>query len=90
MKKILEFIGIEDLNKWRSGWDSNPRPSGGIMISSHVRYDHFDTAPYSVGLCATKCIILYYFEFVNSKSENFLKNIKIIYKIKCMALYFVH
>lgn len=29
---------------WRSGWDSNPRPSRGIMISSHVRYDHFDTA----------------------------------------------
>ena len=30
---------------WRSGWDSNPRPSRGIVISSHVRYDHFDTAP---------------------------------------------
>lgn len=31
--------------RWRRRWDSNPRPSGGIMISSHVRYDHFDTSP---------------------------------------------
>ena len=30
---------------WRRRRDSNPRPSGGIMISSHVRYDHFDTSP---------------------------------------------
>ena len=33
---------------WRRRWDSNPRPSRGIMISSHVRYDHFDTSPYLI------------------------------------------
>ena len=31
--------------RWRRRRDSNPRPSRGIMISSHVRYDHFDTSP---------------------------------------------
>ena len=28
-------------------------PQGGIMISSHVRYDHFDTAAYK-----NKCVML--------------------------------
>ena len=30
---------------WRSGWDSNPREVSLKLISSHVRYDHFDTSP---------------------------------------------
>ena len=31
--------------KWRSGWDSNPRAREGYLISSQARYDHFDTPP---------------------------------------------
>ncbi len=43
---------------WRRRWDSNPRPSRGIMISSHVRYDHFDTSPYM--LTFNESLTLYY------------------------------
>ena len=33
---------------WRSGRDSNPRAIARKLISSQPRYDHFDTAAYSV------------------------------------------
>ncbi len=33
---------------WRSGRDSNPRAIARKLISSQPRYDHFDTAPYSI------------------------------------------
>ena len=33
---------------WRSGRDSNPREVSLKLISSQPRYDHFDTAAYSV------------------------------------------
>ena len=37
---------------WRSRRDSNPRAAfGDYTISSRARYDHFDTTPYSLGLC---------------------------------------
>ena len=32
-------------DKWRSGWDSNPRGIAPKLISSQPRYDHFDTTP---------------------------------------------
>ena len=41
--KNPDCLRIRDF--WRRRRDSNPRPSRGIMISSHVRYDHFDTSP---------------------------------------------
>ena len=31
---------------WRRWWDSNPRTLADQTISSHSRYDHFDTSPY--------------------------------------------
>ena len=37
---------------WRSRRDSNSRAAfGDYTISSRARYDHFDTTPYSLGLC---------------------------------------
>ena len=33
---------------WRSGRDSNPREISLKLISSQPRYDHFDTAAYSL------------------------------------------
>ena len=43
-KRVLTF--------WRSRRDSNPRAAfGDYTISSRARYDHFDTTPYSLGLC---------------------------------------
>ena len=35
---------------WRSGRDSNPRAIARKLISSQPRYDHFDTAAYSISL----------------------------------------
>ena len=37
-----------EFHTWRSGWDSNPRTVARQLISSQSRYDHFDTAPYSI------------------------------------------
>ena len=64
------FLGIEKVHRnsikitvdlWRSRRDLNPRyPFGVHTISSRARYDHFDTAPYSVALHQTAHI--YYYE----------------------------
>ena len=64
------FSGIEKVHRnsikitvdlWRSRRDLNPRyPFGVHTISSRARYDHFDTAPYSVALHQTAHI--YYYE----------------------------
>ena len=64
------FSGIEKVHRnsikitvdlWRSRRDLNPRyPFGVHTISSRARYDHFDTAPYSVVLHQTAHI--YYYE----------------------------
>ena len=54
-------IGVQ---LWRSRRDLNPRyPFGVHTISSRARYDHFDTAPYSVVLHQTAHI--YYYEPVD-------------------------
>ena len=67
------FSGIEKAHRnsikitvdlWRSRRDLNPRyPFGVHTISSRARYDHFDTAPYSVALHQTAHI--YYYEPVD-------------------------
>ena len=66
----MRFSGIEKVHRnsikitvdlWRSRRDLNPRyPFGVHTISSRARYDHFDTAPYSVALHQTAHI--YYYE----------------------------
>ena len=64
------FSGIEKVHRnsikitvdlWRSRRDLNPRyPFEVHTISSRARYDHFDTAPYSIVLHQTAHI--YYYE----------------------------
>ena len=44
----LKRSGADFAPTWRSGWDSNPRAVACKLISSQPRYDHFDTAAYSV------------------------------------------
>lgn len=55
---------------WRRRRDSNPRPSGGIMISSHVRYDHFDTSP-NIG--DLPCLLYLFFVRLSSKITQICK-----------------
>ena len=37
-------------NKWRRGWDSNPRALSDKRFSRPPRYDHFDTSPYRISV----------------------------------------
>ena len=53
---------------WRRRRDSNPRPSRGIMISSHVRYDHFDTSP-----CELPCYYNKFHQKCQGKNESVCK-----------------
>ena len=59
---------------WRSRRDLNPRyPFGVHTISSRARYDHFDTAPYSVSVAIDLHIITQRLPFVKC-FFNFLSN----------------
>ena len=50
---------------WRSRRDLNPRyPFGVHTISSRARYDHFDTAPYLVGVAIDLHIVTQVLSFV--------------------------
>ena len=50
---------------WRSRRDLNPRyPFGVHTISSRARYDHFDTAPYLVGVAIDLHIVTQVISFV--------------------------
>ena len=44
-KEPLKTLGFQGF-RWRRGWDSNPCDVAVKLISSQLRYDHFDTSPH--------------------------------------------
>ena len=65
---------MDDSVSWRSGWDSNPREVSLKLISSQPRYDHFDTAAYSVFFCVkagfcSRCILPAYYAITFSRLQ---------------------